>query len=99
MNKLNDLRKRGLPEEEVPPTTEDLLGDIREILRNRPLRLLVLLRALLPTDRSIRTSLRGTDRLSDREGPLSFESGPFSCLKPVRRYDQCGGFCERRSLR
>ena len=35
MNKLNDLRKRGAPEEEVPPTTEDLLGDIREILRNQ----------------------------------------------------------------
>ncbi|AMT94825.1 MULTISPECIES: large conductance mechanosensitive channel protein MscL [Brevibacterium] len=35
MNKLNELRKRGAPEEEVPPTTEDLLGDIREILRNQ----------------------------------------------------------------
>ena len=35
MNKLNELRKRGAPEEEVPPTTEDLLGDIREILRTQ----------------------------------------------------------------
>ncbi|MGC2939382.1 MULTISPECIES: large conductance mechanosensitive channel protein MscL [unclassified Brevibacterium] len=35
MNKLNEMRKRGAPEEEVPPTTEDLLGDIREILRNQ----------------------------------------------------------------
>ena len=35
MNKLNELRKRGAPEEEVPPTTEDLLGVIREILRNQ----------------------------------------------------------------
>ncbi|MCI4010312.1 large conductance mechanosensitive channel protein MscL [Brevibacterium sp. ZH18] len=35
MNKLNDLRKRGVPEEEIPPTTEDLLGDIRELLRNQ----------------------------------------------------------------
>ena len=35
MNKLNELRKRGVPESEVPPTAEDLLGDIREILRNQ----------------------------------------------------------------
>lgn len=32
MNKLNELRKRGAPEEEVPPTAEDLLGDIRDLL-------------------------------------------------------------------
>ncbi|WP_309132300.1 large conductance mechanosensitive channel protein MscL [Brevibacterium sp.] len=35
MNKLNDLRKRGAPEEVVPPTAEDLLTDIREILRTQ----------------------------------------------------------------
>ncbi|RBP65501.1 large conductance mechanosensitive channel [Brevibacterium sanguinis] len=35
MNKLNDLRKRGAPEEVVPPTAEDLLADIREILRTQ----------------------------------------------------------------
>ncbi|GAA2092887.1 MULTISPECIES: large conductance mechanosensitive channel protein MscL [Brevibacterium] len=32
MNKVNELRKRGAPEEEVPPTSEELLAEIRDLL-------------------------------------------------------------------
>ena len=32
MNKLNELRKRGAAEEDVPPTQEELLAEIRDLL-------------------------------------------------------------------
>ncbi|WP_029088172.1 large conductance mechanosensitive channel protein MscL [Brevibacterium album] len=32
MNKINELRKKGAPEEEVPPTSEELLAEIRDLL-------------------------------------------------------------------
>lgn len=32
MNKLSELRKRGAVEEDVPPTTEELLAEIRDLL-------------------------------------------------------------------
>ena len=32
MNKINELRKRGAPEEEVPPTSEELLAEIRDLI-------------------------------------------------------------------
>lgn len=32
MNKFNELRKRGQAEEDVQPTTEELLGEIRDLL-------------------------------------------------------------------
>lgn len=32
MNKFNEMRKRGQVEEEVPPTSEELLTDIRDLL-------------------------------------------------------------------
>lgn len=35
MNKFNELRKRGAVEEDVPPTQEDLLTEIRDLLRTR----------------------------------------------------------------
>src|SRR5699024_1193287 len=105
--KLNELRKRGAPEEEVPPTTEDLLGDIREILRNQTAA------AGGPAEGPAseggpvdRTSLRGTesdctlvDPTRDREGPASGRRALLTRL--VSRcdgrvaYDQCGGFCDR----
>lgn len=35
MNKINELRKRGAPGDEVPPTSEELLTEIRDLLQNQ----------------------------------------------------------------
>ncbi|MBM7529507.1 large conductance mechanosensitive channel [Brevibacterium luteolum] len=32
MNKINELRKRGAPEDEVPPSSEELLAEIRDLI-------------------------------------------------------------------